>query len=95
MVPLTILMILGVFVLLATAIARVDGLAWMAPKRSARIAGSARCFCEDHCRTADGQCPLARSGLQQEDCPLWRYVDLDLPTVEVGSPFAHLTPTRT
>jgi hypothetical protein len=75
-------------VLIATAMAilvmRVEGLALFAPGRTTRIKGSAQAYCLDHCRNPDGSCPL---GLRAKDCPLWQFVEADLPTDLRTDPF--------
>lgn len=69
-------------------VARVEGLALFAPKSTKGIAASADGFCRGHCRLPDGRCPLTGSVDRAADCPLWRYVRLDVPTAVYGSPFA-------
>ena len=95
MTPTAILIIVGIFALLAAVFARFDGLAWFAPKRTARVSPSASYFCENECKRPDGTCPLVEVHLKREDCPLWRFIHADLPTVQHGSPFAHLKGTKT
>ncbi len=82
-----VLGILAIFLLLATVFARVDGLAFLAPKSTRGIRLSAAGFCTDRCRS-DGLCPLTRSTEASADCPLWGcYVRADVPTAIYGSPF--------
>ena len=87
---LTLLALLSVFGLVGFVICRVDGLALFAPRRTKRVAGSADAFCAAACRLADGRCPLTESSERAGNCPLWRFVDADLPTSVHGSPFEHL-----
>jgi len=89
----TVLVILTVSFVLTFVISRMDGLAFLAPKSTKRIAHSAHLFCVDHCRAPDGTCPLERVGKQREDCALWTFVGADVPTVAHGNPFAHLRGT--
>jgi len=87
MEPLTaVLIMLAVFLVLATFIARTDGLAFMAPKSTAGIRMSAAGFCTDRCRV-DGRCPLSGTTEQAAACPLWGFVRADVPTAVYGSPF--------
>ena len=87
MEPLTaVLIMLAVFLILATFIARTDGLAFMAPKSTAGIRTSAASFCTDRCRV-DGLCPLSGTTEQAATCPLWGFVRADVPTALYGSPF--------
>ncbi len=86
----TILVILALSVGLTVVITRFDGLAFLAPKSTKRIAGSAQIFCVNQCRASDGTCPLEQFGMQREDCALWTFVDADVRTVDYGNPFAHL-----
>lgn len=88
--PLPILPLAGLFVGLTYLLLKADGLALFAPRRTRRMAQAARSYCTDRCRTADGRCPLAEVGDRPEACPLWKFVDADLPTIEYGSPFAEL-----
>lgn len=91
MPTLTILVIIAIFVALSVLFALwIDGSALFAPRSTKRIAGSAGKFCVHECRSAEGECPLSRFGVQPEDCPLWNFVNADLPTQVHGSPFAHL-----
>ncbi|MBI4409308.1 MAG: hypothetical protein HY561_06340 [Gemmatimonadetes bacterium] len=78
--------ILAVFVVLAWVIAQVDGLGFLAPKSTHGIRGSAESFCVGDCRV-NGRCPLTGSAQRAPSCPLWTYVDADVPTVLYGSPF--------
>lgn len=81
MTSTVLLIIFGIFVALTALFARFDGLAWLAPKRTARMSGSAQHFCDHHCKNADGSCPLVDVHLKREDCPLWRFVEADLSTM--------------
>jgi hypothetical protein len=78
--------IVAVFGGLAWLIATVDGLAFLAPASTGRIRGSADSFCSESCR-AEGNCPLTGSLERARDCPLWRFVEADVPTALRGSPF--------
>jgi hypothetical protein len=52
------------------------------PKHTAGLEGAAEAFCLLFCRRPDDTCPL---GCPAEECPLWRFVDADLPTtLQVG-----------
>ena len=87
MEPLTALLaILAVFLVLATLMARSDGLAFLAPKSTRAVHASAASFCSDRCRV-DGLCPLTGTTEQAAACPLWGFVRADVPTVVYGSPF--------
>jgi hypothetical protein len=81
-----LLIIIGVFAGLAFIIARVDGLAFLAPKSTRGMRLSAQQFCTDRCRS-NGQCPLTNSSERAANCPLFKYIDADVPTAMYGSPF--------
>jgi hypothetical protein len=81
--------ILALFVILAVFIAHVDGLTFMAPKSTRAIRASAGIFCTDDCR-ANGCCPMTGTAQRAKNCPLWRYIGADVPTVVRGSPFESL-----
>ena len=95
MTSTVLLIIFGIFVVLAAVFARLDGLAWLAPKRTARVSGVAQHFCDHNCKNADGSCPLVEVHLRQEDCPLWRFINADLPTMPQGDPFGNLKGAKT
>lgn len=80
----TVLSILAIFVILAFVASRIDGLAFLAPKSTKRIRGAAQSFCLDQCQTTAGVCPL---GLEPKNCPMWQFVDADLPTDTRVDPF--------
>lgn len=50
-----------------------------ARRSTAQLAGAAQRFCLEHCRLPDNSCPLLRSDMRREDCPLWRMVDAAAP----------------
>jgi hypothetical protein len=88
MTPLAALLaIIAVFVIGMAFIALSEGLAFLAPKSTTGLNRSAAHFCHDCCRTSDGRCPLSNSEDQALNCPLWKFIDADLPTVTYGSPF--------
>lgn len=82
---LTILAIAGG---LGFLLARADGFGFLMPRTSRGIGLSAERFCTGSCRRADGCCPLTASAARAVDCPLWKYLAADVPTVRYGSPFA-------
>jgi hypothetical protein len=87
---LAVVAILALFVGGVALVARVDGLAFLAPKSSAVLRGPVGEFCRGSCRTAQGVCPLSGSASPALNCPLWKFVETDVPTVLHGSPFAAL-----
>jgi hypothetical protein len=92
MTPFTaVLVILAVFMVLAMIIAKTDGLAFLAPKSTRAIRASAETFCTDGCRV-NGRCPMTGAADRAADCPLFKYVGADLPTVIYGSPFEPTLP---
>jgi hypothetical protein len=95
MLPLTVLAVLAVFVIAAFVVARVDGLAFLGPRRTHALSDSAGVFCLEHCQTAGGECPLAATGMVPAECPLWRFIDADLRTEPYGNPFAQLRLAKT
>jgi hypothetical protein len=84
----TLLGILALFGVLAFVIAKVDGLAFLAPKSTRGVIGSAATYCAEGCRRADGRCPLTGTTERALNCPLWKFVEADVPTRVYGSPFA-------
>jgi hypothetical protein len=88
--PLPIIPIAALFVGLTYLLLKADGLALFAPKRTRRMNRAAEGFCTDRCRTPDGRCPLLEVSEQREACPLWRFINADVSTIEYGSPFAEL-----
>jgi hypothetical protein len=86
----TLLALLAVFIVFAFIFARAEGLTFFAPRSTRQIAGSAQAYCTGKCRLADGRCPLTDSMEPAVNCPLWRYIDEDMPTVLYGSPFSYL-----
>ncbi len=87
MTPFTaVVAIVGLFVTLAALIAWADGLTFLAPKSAEGLRGSVELFCVEDCRV-DGRCPLARADDPRGDCPLWKYVRSDYPTLVRGRPF--------
>ena len=81
MEPLTaVVAIVFLFVSLASLIAWADGLTFLAPKSAHGIRNSVELFCVEDCRV-DGGCPLGRAIDPKGDCPLWKYVLSDYPTM--------------
>lgn len=87
MPPLTVLAIVGIFLVLAVMMSRIEGLAFLAPKSTTRLKGAAQSFCLDQCQTDDGKCPLA---VEVKDCPLWQFINADLQTDLRIDPFRQL-----
>lgn len=85
-----VLAIIAVFLLLTFVISQIEGLAFLAPRSSKHIVSSAGTFCVEQCQDSSGQCPLTELGRGREACPLWQFVEADLPSVIYGSPFAYL-----
>lgn len=85
---LAVAAILALFVGGLALVARVDKLAFLAPKSSAALSGPVGEFCRDSCRTAQGVCPLSGSAAPALNCPLWKFVETDVSTTMYGSPFA-------
>jgi hypothetical protein len=86
----TVLSILAIFVILAFIASRIDGLAFLAPKSTKRLRGAAQAFCLDQCRTTTGTCPI---GVEPRQCPMWQFVDADMPTDTRVNPFRSLSGT--
>lgn len=70
-----------------TFIALSEGLSFLAPKATMGLNGSAMHFCRTGCRTSTGDCPLTQSGVEAAECPLWKFINADVPTIRYGSPF--------
>ena len=88
----TLLAIVALFGVLSFIIARVDGLAFLAPKRTGGLTNSAADYCTHGCRLVDGRCPLTGSPESALNCPLWKFIEADVPTRQYGSPFEPLQP---
>jgi hypothetical protein len=88
MLGTTLLALLALFGIFAFILLKVEGLALFAPKSTGGIANSAATFCADQCRLTDGRCPMTGSHERALNCPLWKFVDADVPTSVYGSPFA-------
>ena len=76
MPTLAVLAIIVVAVVIGLIAMKLEGLTLFAPRRTKQLRGTAQTFCLDHCRTPEDECPL---GVDMEDCPLWQFVDEDLP----------------
>jgi hypothetical protein len=85
----TLLAIAALFAVLASVIAKVDGLAFLAPDTTKGITGSTAMYCAEACRLADGRCSLSGTVERAANCPLWKYVEANVPMTLYGSPFAH------
>lgn len=83
----SLLGVLGLSGAFGLLVAKVEKLGWFVPRTTGGINASARAFCTDRCRTADGRCPLTHSAEAATDCPLWKYVGADVPVAVYGSPF--------
>ena len=68
-------------------IALSEGLTFLAPNSTTGLNGSAMQFCRKACRTSAGDCPLTASPKEAANCPLWKFINADVPTVLYGSPF--------
>ena len=89
MTPLgAVLAIAALFLVGVAYIALSEGLTFLAPKTTMGLNASAMHFCKNGCRTRDGFCPLTESGVEGAHCPLWKFINADVPTVRYGSPFA-------
>ncbi len=86
----SVLSILAIFVILVFIASRIDGLTFLAPKSTKRLRGAAQSFCLDECQTSTGTCPL---GVEPAQCPMWRFVDADMPTDTRVNPFRPLSDT--
>jgi hypothetical protein len=81
-----VLAILLLMLVLGTIFARVDGLAFLAPGSTRGIRLSATRFCTDECRK-NGICPMTGTESKAVDCPLFGYINADVPTATYGNPF--------
>ncbi len=84
----TLLAILALFGVLAFVVAKVDGLTFLAPKSTGGITSSAAAYCTEQCRLADGRCPMTGTEQAALNCPLWKFIEADVPTTLYGNPFA-------
>ena len=85
----TLLAITALFGVLAFVIAKVDGLTFLAPKSTEGIRASAATFCAEGCRLSDGRCPLSGTAERALGCPLFKFIDADVPTSLYGNPFPY------
>jgi hypothetical protein len=85
----TLLAILGLALVFGFIVLRKERLTLFGPKSTAGISASASHFCTNNCRLVDGRCPLTGSEQQALNCPLWKFVEADLPTTVYGSPFSY------
>ena len=85
----TLLAITALFAVLAFVIAKVEGLTFLAPKSTKGILASAATYCKEGCRLVDGRCPLTGTTEQAMNCPLFKFIDADVPTSLVGNPFPY------
>ena len=77
----------AIFAAGVTFVALSEGLTFLGPKATMGLNGSAEHFCRTNCRTSWGDCPLTQSNIQAAECPLWKFINADVPTVRYGSPF--------
>jgi hypothetical protein len=61
-------------------IARIEGLGFLAPKRSGGLTNSAADYCTHGCGLVDDRCPLTGSSERALNCPLWKFIEADVPT---------------
>ncbi len=95
MLGTTLLALLALFGIFAFIVLKVEGLALFAPKSTGGITNSAAAYCAEGCRLTDGRCPLTNTPERALNCPLWKFIEADLPTSLYGNPFAHLqAPSR-
>ena len=87
MLGTTLLALLALFAVFAFILLKVEKLALFAPGGSGGIANSAAAYCADQCRLTDGRCPMTGSRERALNCPLWKFVEADVPTMLYGSPF--------
>jgi hypothetical protein len=88
----TLLSIVALSSVLAFIIARVEGLAFRAPKRTGGLTNPAADYCMHGCRVVDGRCPLTGSAEGALNCPLWKFIAANVPTIQHGSSFEHPQP---
>lgn len=83
----TLLAVFGFAVVFGFLVSRIEGLALFAPRSTKRLDGSAAAFCAHRCRADEGLCPLTGTVEPAPNCPLWRFVEADMPTALYGNPF--------
>ncbi len=79
--------ILAVAVVFGGVIMWREGLTLFAPRRTGALTNSAEDFCKNRCQLVDGRCPMTGFVGRPPDCPLWKFVGEDQPTMVFGSPF--------
>lgn len=90
MLGITLLGLMALFAAFAFLVIKVEGLALFAPRSTGGISNSAAAYCTGTCRLNDGSCPMTGSSERALNCPLWKFVEADMPTSLYGDPFAHL-----
>jgi hypothetical protein len=90
MLGTTLLALLALFAVFAFILVKVEKLALFAPASTGGISSSAAAYCADQCRLTDGRCPMTGSRERALNCPLWKFVEADVPTALYGSPFTGL-----
>jgi hypothetical protein len=88
----TLLAIVALSSVLAFIIARVERRAFRAPKRTGGLTNSAAHYCMHGCRVVDSRCPLTGSAEGALNCPLWKFIEANLPTIQYGSSLEHPQP---
>ena len=88
MLGTTLLAILVLFAAVAFVIARVEGLAFPAPRSTGGLTNSAAEYCRHGCRPSGDRCPLTGSSEGALNCPLWKFIEADVPTRRYASPVA-------
>jgi hypothetical protein len=87
MLGTTLLALLALFGVFAFIVLKVEGLALFAPASTGGITSAAAAYCADLCRLTDSRCPMTGSHERALNCPLWKFVEADVPTMVHGSPF--------
>lgn len=90
MLGTTLLGLIALFAAFAFLLMKVEGLALFAPRSTWGITNSAAAYCTGTCRLSDGRCPMTGTADRALNCPLWKFVEADVPTSLYGDPFAHL-----
>jgi hypothetical protein len=86
MLGYTLFALLGLFVVIAFIRVKVEGLALFAPRSTGGITNAAAAYCTQQCRLTDGRCPMTGSLEGALNCPLWKFVEADLPMALHGNP---------
>ncbi|HYK82162.1 MAG TPA: hypothetical protein VEU55_03385 [Gemmatimonadales bacterium] len=93
MLGTTLLALIALFGVFAFVALKLEGLALFAPATTGGITNAAAAYCAAECRLTDDRCPMSGSHERALNCPLWKFIEADLPTTRYGNPFEKVQQT--